>query len=1124
MRKILAALLFASCAAAQSDRGGMTGRVTDPSGAAISGAEISLMSEATGVKYSTRSSETGNYLIGSLPFGRYSATVAMAGFRQVEQPGIDISVGQTVTLNFSLEVGQLQQTVLVSSTPSPVESASAATGTVVGRQQVLDLPLTISGNMRNPESFILLTPGVTGDTANTQINGSPSRTKEVLFDGAASTGPESGGTLATYPSVEAVGEFKLVSSTFNAEYGRSGSGFEVFTTRSGTNQLHGAAYDYFRNNALDARGFFAATTPINRQNEFGVNLGGPVVIPHVYDGHNRTFFYFVYGGFRYRAGQTNQLLSIPTTAYQQGDFSALTNSSGKLVPIYDPDTTRTVNGVVVRDQFPGNIIPQSRFSPVSAKITALYPTPTYASSLNNFLAVGASQFNRNQYDFKIDHNFTDNSRASVFVYINREASIDPLLLPQPFSSALDQQRPAVWIRANHDWIISPSTLNHFTAALTREPQIWHKLSADQDWPQKLGLTGINTGPGNAFPQITFTNGFSTLGDNSKTDGKQVNNSFEYTDTVTHTRGNHSIKVGADVRWLQTNGADYASSQGIFGFNSLETALASNSGNSGNALASFLLGNVHSASYRGLLVVPGNRYRYLAAFGQDDWKVNSRLTLNYGLRYEIYFPRTEAHNNFSGFDPTIANPGAGNTLGAVAFLGNGPGRNGRSSFADTDYRNFGPRFGFAFSIDPKTVLRGGYGLYYGLGNGNAGLRSSQNFIYGFNPSPSFTSLDSGATPAFNWTDGFPTNYPPPTINPAVQNGSSINAIIRTDGRAPYSQNWSFGLQRELLSSILVEADYVGVKGTRLGNNLIDFNQVNPAYLSLGSLLNSSITSPAAVAANIPTPYAGFKGTVAQALRPYPQYLSIPDIANPNGNSTYHALQAKVEKRMSHGLTFLAAYTFSKTISDSDIAAGGGPSGQTYYNRRLEKSVSTNDVPQIFVANLVYELPFGHGKKMLSDGPASYILGGWTVTAITQYQKGRPITLSATNTLPLFNSGLRPNVVAGVPLQTDTSNFDPAVDRWINNVAFQVPAASSFGTAARAYTNLRAPGLLNENFGLLKRMPLTERVSLTFRAEYFNVFNRVAFAAPDGNFSNASFGKISSQANTPRQGQLSLRLEF
>lgn len=1124
MRSVLVVLFFAVLAFGQSDRGGVTGKITDPSGAPVAGAEVVLTSNGTGVKFSTRSSDTGNYLVGSLPFGAYSASVAMTGFRQIEQPGIEISVGQTLTLNFSLEVGQLQQTVLVSSTPSPIETASAATGTVVGRQQVLDLPLTISGNMRNPESFILLTPGVTGDTGNTQINGSASRTKEVLFDGAGSTGAESGGTLLSYPSVEAVGEFKLVSSTFNAEYGRSGSGFEVFTTRSGTNQLHGAAYDYFRNNVLDARGFFAPTTPVNRQNEFGVNIGGPVVIPHVYNGRNRTFFYFVYGGFRYRAGQTNQLLSIPSLAFRAGNFSQLTDRNGRTVPIYDPATTRIVNGIAVRDQFPNNVIPANRFSQVSANILALYPTPSSPALLNNFLAIGAQQFDRNQYDFKIDHNFSDAHRASVFTYINRENLTDPLLLPQPFSSALLQQRPALWIRANEDWIISPSTLNHFTAALTREPQIWHKLSAGQDWPQKIGLTGINTGYGNAFPQLQFTNGFTTLGDNTKTDGKQVNNAFEYGDTLSHTRGNHSIKVGADVRWMQTNGADYASSQGIFGFNSLETALASNSGNTGNAFASFLLGSVHNANYRGLTVVPGLRYRYLAGFIQDDWKVTSRLTLNYGLRYEIYFPRREAHNNFSAFDPSIPNPGAGNRLGAISFLGDGQGRTGRSSFADTAYNSWGPRLGFAYSLTAKTVLRGGYGLYYGLGNANAGLRASQNFTYGFNPNPSYISPDSGTTAAFNWTNGFPTNYPPPAINPAVQNGSSVNTILRDDGRPPYTQNWTFGLQRELPSSILVEADYVGVKGTRLGNNLIDLNQVDPAYLRLGNLLNSNINSTAAVAAGIARPYPGFTGTVAQALRPYPQYLSIPDVANPNGNSTYHALQVKVEKRMTNGLNFLVAYTFSRTISDSDIAAGGGPSGQTYYNRRLEKSLSTNDVPHIFVANVVYELPFGKGKPMLTRGPASYVLGNWTLTAIAQYQTGRPIPLTATNTLPLFNSLLRPNVISGVPLQNDTSNFDPAAGSWINAAAFQVPGAFSFGSAARAYGSLRAQGVQNENIGLLKRIPIGERVSVTFRAEYFNIFNRVVFAAPDGNVSNATFGRISSQANTPRQGQLSLRLEF
>jgi len=682
----------------------------------------------------------------------------------------------------------------------------------------------------------------------------------------------------------------------------------------------------------------------------------------------------------------------------------------------------------------------------------------------------------------------------------------------------------VWVRLNHDYIFSPSTLNHFTGSLTREPQIWHKLSADQDWPQKLGLPGVNTGYGNAFPLVTFSNGFATLADQSKTDGQQVNNSFEYTDTVSHTAGTHSLKIGVDARWLRTNGADYAGTQGQFGFNSNETALPTNAGTTGNAFASFLLGLPDTASNRFLLVVPGDRYRYAAFFAQDDWKLNSKLTLNYGLRYEIYWPKSEAHDNKSGFDPTLPNPAAGGRPGAIAFLGEGAGRNGRSSFADTYYKNFGPRFGFAYSFDQKTVIRAGYGLYYALGNANAGLRASQNFSYGFNPSSALSSTDAGVTPAIKWDLGFPAIPLTSTINPSVQNRSSVNMIGRNDGRPPYSQNWSFGVQRELPFSILAEGSYVGVKGTRLGTSLIDVNQLDPKYLSLGSLLTQPVTSAQAVAAGILIPYSGFSGTVAQALRPYPQFLSIPNQSNPNGNSTYHAFQSKLEKRFSQGLNFLVAYTYSKTISDADILAGGGPSGQTYYNRRLEKALSTNDVPQILAANVVYELPFGPGKRMLSQGFASRLLGGWTVTGIAQYQVGRPIPLNANNTLPLFNSTLRPNVITGVPLRSSTSHFDPATDYWINPAAFQAPAPFTFGTAAREYSNLRAPNFKNESVGLIKRTRLLERLDLTFRAEFFNVFNRVIFGSPNGNVSQATFGRITGQSNAPRQGQVSLRLEF
>jgi hypothetical protein len=340
------------------------------------------------------------------------------------------------------------------------------------------------------------------------------------------------------------------------------------------------------------------------------------------------------------------------------------------------------------------------------------------------------------------------------------------------------------------------------------------------------------------------------------------------------------------------------------------------------------------------------------------------------------------------------------------------------------------------------------------------------------------------------------------------------IGAADGRAPYFQNYSFGVQHEFWGNSLLDISYVGVKGTRMGTGLFgNINQVDPRYLIYGSLLTQSITSPAAVAAGFRPPYPGFTGSVAQSLRPYPQYLNIENRSNPNGNSTYHALQLKAEKRMKTGLTFLGSYTWAKTISDGDIMAGGGPAGQNFYNRSLEKTISTNDIPHVVAFSALYELPFFKTNRLL---------GGWTLTGILQYQGGRPIALTANNTLPLFNSTARPDVVIG---QSKTANFeDPATDFWINKAAFASPAALTFGTSARAYSDLRTPGFANESFGLIKRTRLTENLLLTFRAEFFNVFNRTVFSGPNSNVNNLQFGRISAQANSPRQGQLALRLEF
>ncbi|MFB3826942.1 MAG: carboxypeptidase regulatory-like domain-containing protein [Bryobacteraceae bacterium] len=1137
LRWVFLSLLSVCAAIAQSDRGTITGRVLDPAAAVIPSAKIDAVNQATQVKYAGSTNETGVYVIPQLPAGRYDVAVEAAGFSRYLRKNVEVNVAQTVTLNVTLAVGTVDQTVEVTAAAPQLEASTSDVGTVVTRAMVMDLPLSVSGNMRNPESFIFLAPGVTGDTTNTQINGSQSRAKEVLVDGVGSTSPESGGVLFTYPSVEAIAEFKLLSSNYSAEYGRTGGGFEIFTTRSGTNSPHGSVFDYLRNDVFDARGFFAPKTPVNRQNEFGFALGGPVILPRLYDGRNKSFFHVVYSGFRFRQAATNQQTSIPAVDFRKGDFSKLVDRNGRTVPIYDPATTRPDG---TRDQFPGNAIPQSRFSAVSSKILPLFPAPTNSALLNNFIAVGARTFDRDQLNVKFDHAFSDRSRLSVFTYLGTQTTATAEILPMPLSPAKTEDYRSRWARLTHDYIVSTAVLNHFALGFTREGQFWDTLSVNQDWPNKLGLKGVLTGNRNAFPIVTFNNGYNVLGGsdpttltvpNEKSSGSQVNNTWQLSDSVSWMRGNHSLKFGGEARWLQTNGADFVLSQGRFNFNSLETALLTPAGRTatGDAFASFLLGAVDSGAMNVLAVVPGLRYRYLAFFAQDDWKVSRKLTLNIGLRYDIFFPRKERFGNMSGFDPALPNPAAGNRLGAIAFLGEGPGRLGRSSFAETCWKNFGPRFGFAYSVEEKTVLRGGYGIYYAPGNANAGLRNSQGFGFGFNASPTPASPDAGATPAFNWDDGFPQNFVrPPVVSPTVANDQAVNYIAPGDGRPPYFQNWNFGVQRQLPHSILIEADYVGNKGTRLGTNLSNINELEPRYLALGETLRASASSAQAQAAGVALPWAGFNKSAGQALRPYPQYLAITQRSNPNGNSTYHSLQAKAEKRTSMGLTYLAAYTWAKSISDGNIMAGLGPAGQTYYNRALEKAISTDDVPHSLAISFLYELPFGPGKRFLNGrGALGRMAGGWTFSGIHQYAAGKPIVLSANNTLPVPSGavgGLRPNVVSGVSRKAEFSGFDPARDRYINPAAFTLPAAYSFGTAARSYTDLRTFSMFNESWGVVKRTRLGEGVNLTFRAEFFNVFNRVVFAMPAANISAANFGRVSAQANNPRQGQMALKLEF
>jgi len=1124
----LSLFLAAPAVLAQTTLGSITGRVSDPSGSNIAGAKVSATNSGTNITYRTTTTESGVYVLPQLALGKYELTVEAQGFRKFVATGISLNVASTVTVNADMQVGMVEQTVEVTADVTGLQTATSDLGTVISRQKLVDLPLFVGGNVRNLEQFIFLAPGVTGNTNDTQISGSPNRAKEVLVDGVASTGIESGGIIAGNgrPSVETIGEFKLVRANFNAEYGRTGGGVQIFTTKSGTNELHGSLFNYFRNDKLDARGFYQARRQINRQNEFGATLGGPVWIPGLYNGKNKTFFHFVYSGYRYREGSPSTLQSLIPLDFRQGDFSRLAQV------IYDPSTNRQgPTGGIIRDLFPGNRIPASRFSTVSRNVLPTLPTPDNNSIFNNFLSVGRGSTDSNQVNVKIDHNFTDRSRLSGFYYDDTNKQFQPELVPGPTSPNRSTTSDNHWARLNYDHTISPTMLSNTLFGFTRTAVRIAAYSLNQDWPTKLGLNGVNAGPDNTFPCIEFINsGFSRLGDqNCNSRVFQTNNAFQFGSSLSWVRGSHNLKFGADIRWMETNGIDPWRTMGWFQFNALETGLPG-TGNTGNAIASFLLGNVNRGQLQVFSYFPRNRYQYWAGYAQDDWKVSRKLTLNFGLRYDVFIPRYEKLNNLSTFDLTLPNPAAGNLPGAMVFLGDGAGRSGLNRLADIYWGNFGPRLGLAYQVMKKTVIRSGYGIYYAQGNANAGLRDSLQSSVGFVAQPVFQSQDAGATPGFNWDGGFPQNFPrPPFINPAAGNGSDVRMMLRSDGKAPYFQNWSFTIEQEIMPRLNLELTYLGTKGTRLGNGLVHWNELNPDLLRLGSLLTQNVTSAAAVAAGIRVPYQGFAGSVAQSLRPFPHMQAVWNRANPAGSSTYNAFQSQLSVRNMKGLDLQMAYTFAKTISDSDVLAGGGPTGQTTYNRRNEKAIATTDIPHVFALSYSYELPFGPGKAWIKSNQAvvKNLVSGWVLTGIHQYSTGVPITLSANNTLPLFNQVLRPNAVSGAERMTNIGDFDPNRDLWINRSAFTVPTAFTFGTAARAYTDLRAPNFLNENFGLMKRIALGgDRVKLMFRAELFNAFNRVIFAAPQANVSNAQFGRISGIAGgtTPRQGQLALRLDF
>jgi outer membrane receptor protein involved in Fe transport len=1124
---------------AQTDRGTITGTVTDASGAVIVGAKVTATNTATGISTETSTSGAGVFTVPQLTVGVYRVAVEQSGFKRFVQEGVTVPLGQTVRVNASLELGETSQSIEVQAEAPLLKQDTSELGTTISNQQILDLPLSLTGEQRSPATFIRLVPGVVGRGSSsvsnpeaifsTAVNGGQTLSLEIQLEGAAILGSNLPGDLRIlgFP-VDAVQEFKMYTNNFAAELGRTGGGVTSFTLKSGTNDIHGSVYEYFRNEVLNARGFFQPERQVNKQNEYGFTIGGPIK-------KDKTFAFGYFNGFRYRAGAASAVISLPTEAFRNGNFSSLTDASGNLIQLYDPATTKSDGqGGFIRDPFVGNIIPAERISSVAKALQAFLPLPNRPGNFLNYTSTGSSGTSTDQWGFKVDHSISSQNRINVsLAHSKYEDRGSPTAFSGPMSAAGEATDP-IWVaRLSDDWFLRPNIINHGTVAYNRNHNRFLPRDALAGCPAQVGLRGVNE---ESFCPTLNIASFGQYGPGGVSIVPE--NGWNFVDNVTWISGKHTYKFGFDIRANGDNTFSTNRDAGYFDFGALETSLPGVA-NTGGGYASFLLGaaNAGEAWVYGTGSI-GNRSRYYAFFLQDDYKVSPKLTLNLGLRYDIQKPRYEVANRIATFDPTLPNPGAGGRLGAIRFA-----TDDERTFADTDWRQWGPRFGLAYSLDSKTVFRGGYGIYYSAGGAALANGHLLGFTMGYQSNNRIVSTDAGVTPAFYLDSGFPVErFPrPPFIDPSVVNNGVPYFMAREDAHSPYVQNWNINLQRQLPGQILVDAAYVGSKGTRLISNLLPTNQIPTEALGFGSLLSANINSPEAQAAGIALPYPGFDGSVAQALKPFPQYTNITRPYENSGNSTYHGFQLKVDKRFSQGLAFLVSYTASKILTDteSQLAVPFSTQAQDKFDRKAEKSISQNDYPHNLVLSYSYELPFGPGRKYVNQGGfAGKLLGGWRFNGIHQYQSGAPLRVIVNNPIPgIAGDFLRPNVVAGAQKRSNVSaaDFDPEKDVYINAAAFSIPAPFTLGNAPRWFGDLRKFAYLNEDFSIIKRTSIKERVSIEFRADFINAFNRVVFgsdvggnqfaAVANANLSDpATFGRVSAQTNIPRTIQFGLKVNY
>ena len=1180
---------MATSALAQSDRGTITGTVVDTDGGVVPGANVVAENPENGARYETVTTQTGNYTLVQVPVGTYHLSVELPGFIRFRQEGIRIFVGQTARIDATLKIGNLAEEVNVVADASLLDTQSAEIASSVTSENLNSLPLNFGarGNqaaaaIRNPYSFVTLVPGGNiSSYSSLKVGGAPINTFQIRVEGMEANNHRLMIRIdQVQPSVESLEEMTVHTSNFAAEYGQVAGGIFNLTAKSGTNTIRGSLFEYYVNEKFGAgipftnNGSGELVKPPNRRNNFGGSFGGPITIPRVYDGRNRTFFFYSFEQFRQIETRSGLLQTMPTDRMRNGDFGEAltgrvlgTDPLGRPImenAVYDPRTTRLVNGQVVRDPFPNNVIPRDILDPVALKIQDYIPRATRAGMINNWDQSYPADTIKSISTIKLDHSFTAQGKLSGYYsrywgphYNGSDGLPIPITKVRRFATSTDT------IRVTYDWTLSPTTLLNSRVGFVRHWNPDFGLPEVLNFnPATLGLVGAVNGIG--FPVIgaMFTQTGGGMSEGMANAGSlPATKKPQFLVNITHSRNTHTYKAGFEWRNDIFSIPVINGSHGQYAFSAQQTALPSTNGQNlgggavGLPYASFLLGMVNNASVSNP-TDPNWRKPATSVFVQDTWRVKSALTLDYGLRWDRQAYGYEEQDRRSMFSPDTANPAAGGMLGATIYEGEGAGAC-NCRFVKTYPYSFGPRVGASYQINPKTVLRGGWGITYaqtGIGQADGGSTLGAGGWNTFNfQSPAFGEpgalLRTGLV--YNRDDLFKvTNNA--GIRPSPGQVDSPPQWIHPDaGKMPMLNQWSVSVQRELTRDLVIDVAYVGNRGKGFtANNLINLNAIsNERLRSFGldlnnaadrTLLTSRLDSPTAAARGFnKLPYAGYSGanTVAQSLRPFPQFGNIASLGVPDGRSKYDSLQVKANKRYSHGLNLTATFTWQNERTNM-VTGAGTTAANVFDNPDDVFVVSELSEPLISVVAFSYEVPaFGSNRYVRA------ILGGWTFGGMVRYASGMPIPVPASQNQisALTFQTTTMNRVEGEPLFTKDLNggdYDANADFVLNPAAWVNPAPGQYGTSPAYYDDFRYPRRPDEQLSFGRSFRIHNRARFEVRGEFFNAFNRIQLNNPDSanplqtqqrnaqGVPTAGFGRINTGSvyGPPRSGQIVTRLSW